>query len=279
LNLLLGYRVHLLRSVEAMTEEPTPQIVSSVFSPKEIELVTSARLFLGRAGTAYRTKTQLQLRADHAAARDALSVEISLEEGPLVGLVEDFGLFEVSTCARSLPEHLAHPELGRQLSEDAKTVIATNCASGVDVQIVVGDGLSPRAILAQVPQILPDLMHAFRAKGRTVGRPFFLRRCRVGVMNGIGELLDPEVVILLVGERSGLATAESVSAYMAYRPRPRDTDANRNLVSNIHSSGMPTATAVARIVEMEDLFRLLGRSGATVRGTSGVQEIASIRDE
>ena len=90
-----------------------------------------------------------------------------------------------------------------------------------------------------MPALLP-LLHAEsrrRAAGR-FGQPFFIRHCRVGVLNDIGELLDPAVVVLLIGERPGLATAESLSAYMAFRPRPGDDDSRRNLISNIHARGV-----------------------------------------
>ena len=89
-----------------------------------------------------------------------------------------------------------------------------------DLQVVIGDGLSATAVLAQVPHLLPLLITGTANRGWTVGDPFFVRYCRVGVLNDIGELLDPKVVVLLIGERPGLATAESCSAYLAYRPPP-----------------------------------------------------------
>jgi len=83
-----------------------------------------------------------------------------------------------------------------------------------------------------------------------MGRPFVVRHCRVGIMNHIGALLAPSTVVLLIGERPGLATAESLSAYLAYSPRPGHTDADRNLVSNIHARGVPVAKAATRILNL-----------------------------
>ena len=89
-----------------------------------------------------------------------------------------------------------------------------------------------------MPALLPLLRQGAGERGWSFGRPFVVRYCRVGVLNDVGELLDPAVVVLLIGERPGLATAESLSAYLAYRPRPGHTDAQRNLISNIHARGV-----------------------------------------
>ena len=100
-----------------------------------------------------------------------------------------------------------------------------------------------------------------RARGWTVGNPFVIRHCRVGVLNEIGELLAPKVAVLLIGERPGLATAESLSAYMAYRPGKSHTDANRNLISNIHSRGLKPQAAADRILNFAAQMMALRISG------------------
>ena len=105
-----------------------------------------------------------------------------------------------------------------------------------------------------------------------------MRYCRVGVMNEIGEILDPAVVILLIGERPGLATAESLSAYMAYRPRPGDTDAKRNLISNIHSRGLSIDEAAERIITLAGTLRAMQCSGVQVKESlSGATRILDDR--
>src|SRR5205085_5669628 len=129
------------------------------------------------------------------------------------------------------------------------------CPPGADLQIVVGDGLSAAAVRAQVPALLPLLAEGARQRGWGVGRPFFIRYCRVGVLNDVGELLSPAVVVLLIGERPGLATAESLSAYLAYRPRPGHTDAMRNLISNIHARGVPPEAAAPRLLALVEKMR------------------------
>jgi ethanolamine ammonia-lyase small subunit len=226
---------------------------------------TPARIFAGRAGTAYRTASLLDLRRDHAAARDAVWSEVDLARDLGTDLVQRLGLFEVATRAAGKEQYLLRPDLGRQFSAEARSILPQRCPAGCDLQVVIGDGLSAAAVAAQVPTLLPPLLDRARERAWTVGQPFFVRHCRVGILNEIGELLDPVVVVLLVGERPGLATAESLSAYLAYRPRPGDTDARRNLISNIHARGVPALEAVPRILALADRLRQAGTSGVTVK--------------
>ncbi len=103
-----------------------------------------------------------------------------------------------------------------------------------------------------------------RDHGWSYGRPFVVRYCRVGVMNDVGDLLAPSVLVLLIGERPGLATAQSLSAYVAWRPLAGQTDADRNLISNIHSRGVSADEAVRRIFAWAEAYRRIGRSGVGV---------------
>ena len=226
---------------------------------------TPARIFVGRTGPAYGTQTQLNLRADHAAARDAVWTEIDLQRDLGSDFVQRFGLFEVWTSATSKEDYLLRPDLGRQFDEHSCEILPQQCRSGADLHVFIGDGLSAAAVAAQVPALLPSLLERARAEGWTVGQPFFVRHCRVGVLNHVGELLNPLVAVLLIGERPGLATAQSLSAYMAYRPRQGDTDARRNLISNIHARGVSIDDAVRRILALAKLMRQAGSSGIEVK--------------
>jgi ethanolamine ammonia-lyase small subunit len=226
---------------------------------------TPARLVVGRAGAAYLTGTQLTLREDHAAAVDAVQAEMDIERDFGHDFVERTDLFEVTTMAGDKAQFLKRPELGRRLSGEAKETIRAACAAGSDLQVVIGDGLSAAAVAAQVPALLPLLEAGAHQRGWTFGRPFAVRHCRVGILNDVGDLLDPQVVVLLIGERPGLATAESLSAYMAYRPRRGHTDANRNLVSNIHSRGVAPAAAADRILALAEQMRRLQTSGVSIK--------------
>jgi len=240
---------------------------------KRVRQQTPARLMEGRSGASYRTATQLQLRADHAAARDAVQTELDLCASLGQEVIEHWRLFEVSTRATSKAEYLLRPDLGRSFDETARSLVREQCTHSPDLQVVIGDGLSAKAVSAQVPELLPLLFDGAREREWRVGRPFVIRHCRVGVMNEIGELLNPRAVVLLVGERPGLATAESLSAYLAYCPRLGHTDANRNLVSNIHRNGVPPAEAASRILNFVRAMLEEQSSGVNLKETSRVPKL------
>jgi ethanolamine ammonia-lyase small subunit len=230
----------------------------------EVRQRTPARLLVGHAGPSYPTAAYLELRRDHAAARDAVQTELRLADLPQ-DVVALFRLFEIQTQVNSKDEYLVRPDRGRRLDDVARSMLSERVRLNCDVQIVIGDGLSATAVLAQVPSLLPLLMKGAANRGWSVGNPFFVRYCRVGVLNDIGDMLNPAVVILLIGERPGLATAESLSAYFAYRPRPGDTDAKRNLISNIHSRGVVTVEAAERILNLAAQLMVRHESGVRVK--------------
>jgi ethanolamine ammonia-lyase small subunit len=236
---------------------------------RKIRARTPARILVGRAGPAYRTETQLQLREDHAAARDAVRAELDVATAFGAEFVGRWKLCDVCTRASSKDEYLQHPSLGRAFSDASRAEIVRRCAAERDVQIAIGDGLSVPAIGAQVPRLLPLLVEGAEVRGWSVGEILIIHHCRVGIVNDIGELLRPRIVLLLIGERPGLATAESLSAYMAYRPERRHSDANRNLISNIHSRGLSAEEAAARILHLCAQMIRLRVSGVTLKESAG----------
>ena len=217
---------------------------------RKIRARTPARVLMGRSGAAYCTSTQLDLREAHAAARDAVRAELSLETDFDGTFLKRWELFEVCTQAASKDEYLLRPDLGRRFTEESRCRIVSRCPRSMDVQIAIGDGLSVTAVSKQVPALLPALVEGAKERGWSVCRVFVIRHCRVGILNEIGELLAPRIAVLLIGERPGLATAESLSAYMAYRPKSTHTDADRNLVSNIHVRGVEPRAAATRILDL-----------------------------
>jgi len=250
-----------------LPEHDLPEIV------KLVRAQTPARLLAGRSGAAYRTNTQLELREAHAAARDAVRAELNLFIGPGDDPGDDPGnnfmrkwnLFEVCSRAASKDEYLLRPDLGRHLNDASRAKVNRRCTTGHDLQIVIGDGLSVTAVTLQTPRLLPLLSEGAKTRGWSVGQTFVVRYCRVGILNEIGELLGPKVAVLLIGERPGLATAESLSAYMAYRPKAADTDANRNLISNIHARGVSPEQAAQRILNLAAAMMRTHTSGYRLR--------------
>jgi ethanolamine ammonia-lyase small subunit len=232
---------------------------------ERIRARTPARVLAERTGAAYRTGTQLELRQAHAAARDAVRAELNLEADLDAGFVRQWKLFAVSSMATSKDEYLQRPDLGRRLNDDARRELAARCPVEADLQIVIGDGLSVTAVASQVPPLLPLLAEKAQSRGWRLGQTFAVHYCRVGIMNDVGELLKPRVVVLLIGERPGLATAESLSAYMAFQPRAGHNDAHRNLISNIHPRGVDSESAASRIIALAEQMMQRQTSGVELK--------------
>jgi ethanolamine ammonia-lyase small subunit len=232
---------------------------------KNVRARTPARILEGRVGAAYRTDTQMNLRQSHADARDAVRTELNIGQQFGPEFIGRWRLFEVCTEANSKDEYLLQPNLGRSFSELSRSELLRRCARNADIQIVIGDGLSVTAVFTQVPKLLPALHDGAKARGWRVGNLFVVRHCRVGILNDVGELLEPTVVVLLIGERPGLATAESLSAYLAYRPHRGNTDADRNLISNIHSRGLIPENAADQIFRLAEQMMVAETSGTSLR--------------
>jgi ethanolamine ammonia-lyase small subunit len=225
---------------------------------------TAARVFLDGPGTSYSTADLLQLRADHAAARDAVHATLDVDDPAFADLRTHQGLFAVDTEASSLEEYLRDPRLGRRLTGESRGTLVDRCEVDPDLQIFFGDGLSPRAVARYAPPVFA----AIAERVEDVGRPFLVRRCRVGVLNAVGEVLRPVVAIVLIGERPGLAIAESMSAYLAYRPGAEHTDADRNVICNIHDRGLPPRAAAEQIVELVQRMRDRQCSGVALTSSA-----------
>ena len=205
---------------------------------------TTARIGVGRAGPRLNTQTMLTLRADHAKARDAVFADVD------PALIQSLGLFTVQTTCEDKDTYVTRPDLGRQLSETAVQTLKERCVHNPDVQIYAADGLSSTAIQANLANILPVITDSLKAKGLKVGTPFFLRFGRVGSEEYVAELLGAKVVCVLIGERPGLATAESMSAYIAYQAYVGMPEAKRTVVSNIHKDGTAAVEAGAYVAEV-----------------------------
>jgi ethanolamine ammonia-lyase small subunit len=207
----------------------------------------------------------MDLREAHAAARDAVRAELDLEKAFGAAFAQQWQLFETCTQAISKDEYLLRPDLGRHFDRASQEKIRKLCPPESDLQIAIGDGLSVSAVAAQIPPLLPLLHEGAKARGWKTGRTFVIHHCRVGILNEIGALLNPRVAVLLIGERPGLATAESLSAYMAYRPRTTHSDADRNLISNIHARGLSPHNAAVRVLNLAAQMMLVNISGCTLR--------------
>ncbi|MFJ8086727.1 ethanolamine ammonia-lyase subunit EutC [Lysinibacillus sp. NPDC095746] len=200
---------------------------------------TPARIGVGRAGTRPKTKTWLKFRLDHAAAVDAVYGEVTEE------LLQKLEVFQVTTRVSDKEEYITRPDLGRRLSEEAKTLIQAKCTKNPKVQIIISNGLSASAIEENVQDVYLALQQSLRNLNIEIGTTFYIDKGRVALMDEIGELLQAEVIVYLIGERPGLVSAESMSAYICYQPRIGTVEADRMVVSNIHKGGIPPLEAGA----------------------------------
>ena len=205
---------------------------------------TPARLGCGKAGARYKTLTMLRFRADHAAAQDAVFSQVPED------FAEKNGLVPVVTRCRDKDEYLTRPDLGRCFDEENQKKIRAAVPNPPRVQIVVGDGLSSAAILANAMDCMKTILDGLKIRGIDCGAPIFVRYCRVGAGDAVGDVTGCELVCVLVGERPGLVTDKSMSAYITYRPRTGVSESSRTVVSNIHAQGTPAVEAGAHVAEL-----------------------------
>ena len=205
---------------------------------------TPARLGMGKAGPRYKTLTMLRFRADHAAAQDAVFSQVAED------FAEKNGLILLQTQCRSKDEYLTRPDLGRGFDEENRQKIRQAVPTPSQVQIVVGDGLSSAAITANAMDCLAAIKDGLKLRNITTGQDLFVRYCRVGAGDAIGDVTGCELVCMLVGERPGLVTDKSMSAYITYKPHTGVSESSRTVVSNIHAQGTPAVEAGAYIAEL-----------------------------
>ncbi len=224
---------------------------------------TPARLGSGKAGARYKTVTMLRFRADHAAAQDAVFSQVQ----------EDFaaknGMAAVQTRCRDKDEYLTRPDLGRIFDEENQSKIRAAVQGKPTVQIVVGDGLSSAAITANAMDCLAAIKDGLKLRGIQTGADIFVRYCRVGAGDAIGDVTGCELVCMLVGERPGLVTDKSMSAYITYKPHTGVSESARTVVSNIHAQGTPAVEAGAYIAELIELILRKKVSGVGLHTGAG----------
>lgn len=225
----------------------------------ELKQYAPCRLGIGKAGARYKTDPLLQFRAAHSAAQDAVFSDVDQE------FIDNMGLFTVQSQCDSKDVYLTRPDLGRKLDEEGAKIVAEKCKKNPKVQIYVSDGLSSAAVAANVADVLPGIMQGLKSYGIETGTPFFVKYGRVGVMDQISEITGADVTCVLIGERPGLITAESMSAYIAYKATVGMPEARRTVVSNIHRAGTIPAEAGAHIAEIIKIMLEKKASGTALK--------------
>ena len=221
---------------------------------------TPARLGMGRSGPRYKTLTQLRFRADHAAAQDSVFAEIGPE------FARDNGLIFTHTLCESREQYLTRPDLGRGFDQENAGIIAAKLPKKPEIQLVIGDGLSSAAILANAMDCAKAINQGLKAAGKATGPILYVKNARVGAGDAVGDLTGCKVVCILVGERPGLVSAESMSAYITFNPHRGIPESRRTVVSNIHKQGTPAVEAGAHIAELLLKILQVGASGVELAG-------------
>ena len=219
-----------------LTENPKDQEAYARLKAK-----TPARLGSGKAGARYKTLTMLRFRADHAAAQDAVFSQVPED------YAEKNGLVPLQTKCTDKDMYLTRPDLGRTFDEENKNKLKAAVPTPPTVQLVIGDGLSSAAIMANAMDCMHGICDGLKLKNISMGKPVFVRYCRVGAGDALGDVTGCELVCVLVGERPGLVTDKSMSAYITYQPHTGVSESARTVVSNIHAQGTPAVEAGAHI--------------------------------
>lgn len=205
---------------------------------------TPARLGFGRVGTRYHTQTMLRFRADHAFAQDSVFSDVPEAFWKAAKLP----CFQ--TACKSKDEYLTRPDLGRSFAPELHDALRAACGTSPRLILVIGDGLSSDAVTANALECAGAIVQGLRSFALPEPPQIFVRYCRVGASDALGEITQCECVCMLVGERPGLSTSESLSCYITYMPRPGIPESRRSVVSNIHRQGTPAVEAGAHIAEL-----------------------------
>lgn len=253
--------------------------------------LTGARIALGRAGVSLPTAAHLAFQLDHARARDA--VHLPLERSALhaaLAQVSGRDVLDLHSAAADRLEYLQRPDLGRRLDDASRAVLAARTAAaaagtpadaaaaapGCDVAFVIVDGLSARAVHAHAAALLAALLP--RLDGWMPGPLVLVEQGRVAIGDEIGAALGARLVVVLIGERPGLSSPDSLGLYLTWAPRPGRSDAERNCISNVRPAGLGYAAAAHRLAHLMNEARRRGLSGvdlkddtelATLPGTAG----------
>jgi len=248
----------------------------SLRSLLDLRNLTPARVGLGRAGASLPTEALLDFTLDHARARDAVHALFDVP-GIISGLNE-LGLEAIEVCsrARDRKEYLRRPDLGRMLDQASKQLLVGDNGTACRVAIVIGDGLSPRGVNAHAIELLRSLIPRLAIDGIEIDRALAASGARVALGDEVGEILGARMMVMLIGERPGLSTSNSLGAYLTFAPKVGCTDAERNCISNIHGAGLGYEEAAFRIAWLirEGLAR--EATGIALKDESGEQRPPAI---
>lgn len=213
---------------------------------------TPARVGLGRTGVSQQTRDVLAFQLCHAQARDAVHAQIEASAlaagiGEIVQRTHDASVVRLHSAAANRITYLQRPDLGRKLDENSRQALERFKLTSCDLVLIVADGLSALAVERHVPSLLSEFLP--RLAGWNLGPICVVEQGRVAIGDEIGSALNAELSVVLIGERPGLSSPDSLGAYITWQPRPGRTDAERNCISNIRAQGLSYREAAEQLMQ------------------------------
>jgi ethanolamine ammonia-lyase small subunit len=257
-------------SIDAVSIDPL-----SIDPWAQLKNFTQARIALGRVGSSMPTKEVLDFGLAHAMARDA--VHLALDVVALEAGIQSQGFTTIRVRSRApdRASYLLRPDWGRSLDEESLSALADckkHISKPVGFLIVVGDGLSSLAVARHVQPMLEEIRNALPAEW-TLGPVVIASQARVAIADEIGQALGARIVAMLIGERPGLSSPDSLGLYLTYSPKRGCSDADRNCISNVRPDGLHYAEAAKKLVWLaKEAFRLK-MSGVALKDESDMREI------
>ncbi len=236
---------------------------------QHLKTFTDARIAIGRVGGSLPTKELLSFRLDQARARDAVHADFDTEAlaAELRSLDLGLDILHVESNATDHASFLKNPGLGRALKQADKNRLLdfTQAHVAIDVVLLISDGLSALAVQKNACELLRSLIPILQQKSLTIGPVVIARHARVALQDDVGEALKAKLAVILIGERPGLGSTDSMSAYLVYQPRAGNSDADRNCISNIRASGFAPSSAAAKLAELLQRCLAAKLSGVLVK--------------
>jgi ethanolamine ammonia-lyase small subunit len=229
---------------------------------------TPARIALGRSGASLPTHEVLAFSLAHAQARDAVHTPFSTQT--VADAIESLGLsiLSIESAAPDRVTYLRRPDQGRRLSDSSRDLLSGRPSKPTDLTIVVADGLSSTAVHAHAAPLIAALLPLVRAEGWSLAPVVIASQARVALGDEVGEILSARLVLLLIGERPGLSSPDSLGAYLTFAPRVGLTDAARNCISNIRGEGLSYEQAAFKLAWLAREALRLGESGVALKDES-----------
>ncbi|MES2296634.1 MAG: ethanolamine ammonia-lyase subunit EutC [Pseudomonadota bacterium] len=249
-------------------DQPKPTLIDNPW--QALRRFTDARIAQGRSGVSAPTAAVLAFQLDHARARDA--VHQGLDTAALAATLAASGHASVvlSSAAPNRHTYLQRPDLGRTLAPGARAILQARppVPGGVDLAIVIADGLSARAVAQGAPPLIDALLAQPAIASWSLAPCVIVTGGRVAIGDDIGALLGARALLVLIGERPGLSSPDSMGAYLTWAPRVGRSDAERNCVSNIRPAGLACQDAAATLAYLLSQARQRGLSGVALKDES-----------